>query len=182
MKRIIIAFPKEQNNKGIISILKRTGYTDIQVCNSRNEVLSSANGSEEGIIICGYKLKDTLSSTLINRIPKSYSMLMLIANPSLCETIDSRISVLTLPINKGNFLATVNMLLNKNKTKKLLSVEEQEIIEEAKKLMMQEKKISEQQAHRYLQVTSMNNGHKMIDTARKILEGDDNCEKIRNCN
>ncbi|ADL52561.1 ANTAR domain-containing response regulator [Clostridium cellulovorans] len=182
MKRIIIAFPREQNCNGVVSIFKKIGINDIQICDSGIKVLELVEGSTKGLIICSYRLKDMFSSKLINQIPEGYSMLMLVANPSLCESIDSRISVLTLPINKGNFLATINMLLNKNKFKKSLSTEENLIIQKAKDLLIKERNFTEQQAHRYLQVNSMNNGRKMIETSKRILEGSDNNEEIRNCN
>ena len=44
-----------------------------------------------------------------------------------------------------------------------------ELIKKAKDLLMERNNMTEEQAHRYLQKTSMNSGNSMLDTALMII-------------
>lgn len=48
-------------------------------------------------------------------------------------------------------------------------IEDRKLIEKAKGMLCEQKKISEQQAYEYMRNISMNNGHKMAKIARAIL-------------
>ena len=48
--------------------------------------------------------------------------------------------------------------------------QDQILIENAKSLLMEAKKYTEEDAHRYLQRTSMSNGTSMVETAQMIME------------
>ena len=50
-------------------------------------------------------------------------------------------------------------------------VTDKQLIMEAKELLMARKGLPEQEAYRLIQRTSMNNGAKMVHTARGILDG-----------
>jgi response regulator NasT len=49
---------------------------------------------------------------------------------------------------------------------------ERALVEQAKALLMDRYDMTEEQAHRFLQKKSMDNGAKLTDTARMILAGD----------
>ena len=57
---------------------------------------------------------------------------------------------------------------------KIRSVEEQHIIDQAKKILMKHSHMTEPQAHRHLQTLSMNSGAGLIETARKICKNPEN--------
>ncbi len=48
--------------------------------------------------------------------------------------------------------------------------EDEALLTRAKALLMERRGMTEAEAHRYLQKQSMNNGVKMADTARRVLE------------
>ena len=52
---------------------------------------------------------------------------------------------------------------------KELTKEEQELINEAKALLMERNHLTEEEAHRYIQKSSMDNGTNMVETAQMIL-------------
>ena len=49
------------------------------------------------------------------------------------------------------------------------SPREQQFIDEAKALLMEEKQLPEEDAHRYIQKISMDSGRGLVETARMIL-------------
>lgn len=55
-----------------------------------------------------------------------------------------------------------------NITKKR-SVEEQEYIDKAKKILIEQKQMSEPEAFRYIQKCSMDSGTNMVETAQMII-------------
>ncbi|MNC78331.1 putative transcriptional regulatory protein pdtaR [compost metagenome] len=49
------------------------------------------------------------------------------------------------------------------------SIEDRKLVEKAKGILMTNKGLSEKEAFRYIQKTSMNNGQKMSEVAKAIL-------------
>lgn len=58
MTRIIVAFPKAENGKNIKNVLVRNGYQVVCVCTNGAQVIQEANGLQDGLVLCTYKLSD----------------------------------------------------------------------------------------------------------------------------
>ena len=56
MTRIIVAFPKVENGKNIKNVLVRNGYQVVCVCTNGAQVIQEANGLQDGLVLCTYKL------------------------------------------------------------------------------------------------------------------------------
>ena len=106
MTRIIVAFPKAENGKNIKNVLVRNGYQVVCVCTNGAQVIQEANGLQDGIVVCTYKLSDMIY---------------------------------------------------------------QELVDRAKAILMERNQMTEDEAHRYLQKTSMDNGTSFTETAQMIL-------------
>lgn len=177
MASIIIAFPKVEDAKMMKSLLIRNGYEVNAICNTGAQVVSIANELDEGIVLCGYRLADMHYLQLHNYLPKGFEML-LIASPSKLSfvTMDN-IMCLSSPIKPTDVLSTVHtMLLSMERSRKRRrrnpvhrSDEERETIAKAKQLLMDRNHMSEEEAHRYIQKTSMDNGTGMVETAQMLL-------------
>ncbi len=79
--RIIVAFPKLDDAKKIKNVLNQNGYDDILACNSASLVIAAANESDNGIVLCGYRLADMHYSELYGYLPREFRML-LVASPA----------------------------------------------------------------------------------------------------
>lgn len=82
---------------------------------------------------------------------------------------------LATPIRREEAVSTVRLLLQfGHRTEGLLrsrrSVSQQETVERAKRLLMERKGLSEEEAHRLLQKRSMDTGARLIQTARRIIQ------------
>lgn len=177
MLSIIIAFPKIEDAKSIKNVLIRSGYEVSAVCTSGSQVISFANELDEGIILCGYRFPDMHYSELHNYLPKGFEMLLVASHAKLEECTNSEIVCLGMPIKTNDLLSTLQMMTynynrrkKKNKDKpKQRTEEEKATILKAKTLLMDRNNMSEEEAHRYIQKTSMDSGNSLVETAEMIL-------------
>lgn len=179
--RIIVAFPKLEDAKNLKKVLIRNGFDDILACSSASQVISTANESEGGVVICGYKLADMHYSELFGFLPREFSMLLVASPAKLQDCYSREIVCLAAPIQTREFVSTVQMMTmdiarelkrrNKNRPKKR-SAEEQKVIDAAKALLMERNQMTEQDAHKYLQKLSMDSGNNLVETAEMILTFD----------
>lgn len=176
MLRIIIAFPKLDDAKKIKNILNRNGYDDILACNSASQVISAANESDGGIVICGYRVQDMLFQELYGYLPREFQMLLIASPARLQECSSGEIMCLPMPVRTGELAGTVQTMMlqvhppgKKRKPQKKRSESDQKTIDKAKALLMERNNLSEQEAHRYIQKLSMDGGNDLVETAGMIL-------------
>lgn len=174
---VIVAFPKLEQAKSIKSILVRGGFTVTAVCTSGAHVLQAANELGDGIVICGSRLTDMVYRQLYQDLPNHFQMLLL-ASPAVCsQRISEGIRVCAMPLKVQEFLETVRDMeeaivrqkKRRRQAPKVRSLEEQQLIAQAKGLLMEEKQLSEEEAHRYMQKLSMDSGRGLVETAQMIL-------------
>lgn len=141
-------------------------------------MISLANDLDEGIVVCGYRFPDMHYSELSNYLPKGFEML-LIASPEKLEFCqDNNIICLPMPIKANDLLNTLQMMSyqyqrkkKKDKEKpKERTNEEKELIQKAKMVLMDRNNMSEEEAHRYLQKSSMDSGINLVEMAENVLK------------
>lgn len=174
MPSIIIAFPKLEDAKLIKSILARNGYQVNVLCTTGAQVISAANSLDDGIVLCGYRLPDMHYSEIYNYLPKGYEMLLMASPAKLEECINNNIICLSMPLKAHDLINTVEMMLasyrrKREKKPKKRTEAEKAVILKAKLLLMDRNHMSEEEAHRYIQKTSMDSGTNMVETAEMIL-------------
>ena len=83
---------------------------------------------------------------------------------------------LTTPLKVYDLVNTADMVLRqlerrikKDRTRKKRSEKEENYIRNAKFLLMERNQLSEEEAYRYIQKCSMDNGTNMVETAQMIL-------------
>lgn len=176
--RIIVAFPKLEDAKNLKNVLNRNGFDDILACNSASQVISAANDSDGGVVVCGYKLTDMHYSELFGYLPREFSMLLVASPAKLEDCYSQEIVCLAMPIHSREFISTVHMMTmdiarelsrRKKRQPKKRSEEEQKIIDAAKALLMERNQMTESDAHRYIQKLSMDSGNNLVETAEMIL-------------
>jgi len=174
---IIIAFPKIEDATNIKNALVRNGYEVNATCTTGAQVISIANDLDDGIVLCGYRFPDMHYSELSNYLPKGFEMLLIASATKLEECTDNNIVCLSLPIKMQDLLNTLQMMsynYSKRKKKekdkpKRRSDEDKAIISKAKLVLMERNNMSEEEAHRYIQKTSMDSGTDMVEMAEMIL-------------
>lgn len=177
MTNIIVAFPKQETARSLKKILLQNGFHVDAVCLTGSQALQSANELGGGIVICGYRFVDMMYTELHDYLPPQFEML-LVASPANCGERDTEnIVCLSTPLKVHELVQTVEMMdytITRRKKKqkdkpKQRSEEEKELITEAKALLMERNNMTEEEAHRYIQKRSMDNGTGLTETAQMIL-------------
>lgn len=175
MLSIIVVFPKQEDGKSIKNVLIRCGFEVQAVCTSGAQAIGLANELDEGIIICGYRYQDMHYLELYNYLPRSFQMLLIASPAKLSECINNEIVCLGMPLKQKDLMNTLEMMTyqykrqKKKKTGKQRTQVEKDIIEKAKIVLMERNNMSEEDAHRYIQKTSMDSGTNMVETSEMIL-------------
>jgi response regulator NasT len=174
---IIVVFPKLEDAQSIKHLLIRNGYSNVTCCTSGAKAINMADNLGEGIIVSGYKLPDMPYREIYENVGSQFEMLLITSMSK--ESLDEEpgIAMLEMPLKVRDFLNSVEMMdtniyerLHKKKRKPgQRSPEEQQIIDEAKKILMEMNQMSEQDAHRYIQKSAMDSGRNMVETASMIL-------------
>lgn len=177
MTSIIVALPKVDDAKNMKNLLVRSGYSVEAVCTSGAQALAQADNLNDGIVVCGYKLADMLYSELHESLPQGFEMLLMASQRFLMECRDNDIVCLSMPFKLNDLVNTVEMMSNsiaykrrkRREQPKQRNPEEVALINEAKLLLMNRNNMTEEEAHRYIQKTSMDNSTSMVETAQMVL-------------
>lgn len=177
MTSIIVALPKLEDARNMKNLLVRSGYAVAAVCTSGAQALAQADNLNDGIVICGYKLADMLYSELHDSLPQGFEMLLMASQRFLMECQDNEIVCLTMPFKMNDLVNTVEMMSNsiaykrrkRREKPKQRNPEEVALIKDAKLLLMNRNNMTEEEAHRYIQKTSMDNSTSMVETAQMVL-------------
>ena len=176
MSSIVIALPKIEDAKKIRAVLARHGCTGASVCTTASNALSSACELGSGVLICSHRLPDMNYLDLSECMPRDFEMLLLASARVICEVPTSILSV-QMPVKASDLVNTVNMILTQQerrkrkekKKPKARSWKEQNYISNAKMMLMQRNHLSEDEAYRYIQKSSMDSGTNMVETAQMLL-------------
>ena len=176
MSSILVVLPKLEDAKQIRGILSRRGLDVTAVCTTGAGALAQMHQLESGVVICSYRLKDMHYSQLLNDLPDYFEMLLLISAAELHNCPPGIVS-LTYPIRPNDLAGTVEMMLAQlerrlghgHRTVKRRTDQEQNFINNAKMVLMERNRMTEQEAYRYIQKSSMDSGTNMVETAQMIL-------------
>lgn len=174
---IIVVFPKKENAINIRNLLVRNGVNVTGVATTGAQAMHYADTVDEGIVVCGYKLKDMMYTDLREYLPESFDMLLVASQDKWSDGLVQGVMGLSMPIKVYDLMNTIEMMLTnidrrRRKRKKQLKnrdPKQQETVRKAKELLMARNNMTEEEAHRYLQKSSMDSGTNMVETAEMVL-------------
>lgn len=177
MVSIVVVFPKYEDAKNIKNVLIRSGFSSVFATPTGAQALSQIDNLSSGIVLCSYKLVDMMYTELHDCLPEGFEMLLMASEHLLAQCEREDVVCLGMPFKVNDMVSTVGMMLEALERKrkerkqkpKIRSDEEMKLLKEAKELLMTRNKLSEEEAHRYIQKTSMDTGCSMVDTAGMIL-------------
>ncbi len=183
MTNIIVAFPKQETARKIKRMLVQNGFHAAAVCATGAQSLQSAEELSAGIVVCGSRFADMGYAELREYLPLEFEMLVLVPSAKSIERVSEQIVFLSMPVKGNELLETLRIMEDKldgrrKKQKfrpKLRTQEDRDLLDLAKLLLMERNGFSEEEAHRYIQKRSMENGVGRTDTAQMIvslLQGD----------
>lgn len=176
MRQVIVAFERQSNCDRLREIIERGGEFSCVPCRTADQVRRAVRKLRLDIVVCGFKLGEESCESLFYDLPQRCSMLMIApqARLELCEA--EGIFKLQAPVRRSELLASVRLLaqlhrpgLDGEKNPAQRSQEERELVAQAKAVLMDRHGMTEEQAHRFLQKQSMDNGARLTDTAKLVL-------------
>ncbi len=171
MRKIVLAFSKKETSEKVRRMLDGSEYVVSAVCLSFADLMRATADMEDILIIMGYKLPDATVNDVAEHLSDRHE-LMAIVKSDLREMIDEDIFIVPIPVNRQALISSINLLwrdIERRSHRAVRTPEEQKIIESAKLFLMENHRMTEEQAHRFIQKRSMDTGAKFIDTARMIL-------------
>lgn len=174
---IILVFPKQETARSLRSALRRAGYTVDAVCTTVAQALQAASEYDSGIIVSNYRLVDGMAIEIYENAGERFQFLLI--GPK--DYVDARamkdVFSLATPLHVSELCATMEVMSmayarwrKKRRAKpKARSRDEQQTIDQAKLLLMEKNGLTEEEAHRYIQKSSMDSGTGGVETAAMIL-------------
>ena len=175
---IIVVFPQMKDGQGIRNLLVRNGYRVGIACTSGAQAKTYMDNIDYGIVVCGYKFSDMMYSELFHDLGPTFEMLLVASRAKLEEGVADGIVCVEMPLKSYDLLNTLEMMmqaLEKKRKKgrqkpKERNIAQKAIIDEAKKLLMNTRNMTEEEAHRFIQKSSMDSGTNMVETAQMVLQ------------
>jgi response regulator NasT len=198
VRHLIVAFADPALAQKIRTVLQNAGLSVRGVCTSGAQVLQlAAQCDGGGLVICPIRFPDMSAREIMSLLSEDFDMLVLVTSRQQSLISGSGIFVLAEPVNAASLINSARQLIETRQLRAAglidgagearptavpeigrksagdgchgRTAEEQKIIEQAKYLLMNRKRISEAEAHRYLQKKSMESGIRLIELARRII-------------
>ena len=177
MGSVLIVMPRSDDANHIARILSERGQLlDTEVCQSAADVLRISHDRDYGVVICTRQMKDMGYMELSEYLPDYFGMIVLTKDPEL-DTFSDNIIKLMMPFKPSELVSTIDMItsvfVRKIRKKGNIPIKrsksQNQVVEDAKRLLMERNAMSEPEAFRYIQKTSMDTGRTMVESAQMIL-------------
>lgn len=174
METVIVAFENTTMSQRFSELLESTGTAKCLTCHSGDQVRRLLSKQQVYCVVCGPHLTDGPAEWLYMDLPPSCSLL-LVGPQHVLDACGSReVFKLPTPIRKDEAVSTVRLLLQfghrmERFVRPRRGSAEQELVDKAKRLMMEVKGFTEDEAHRALQKRSMDAGARLVQTARQVI-------------
>ncbi|NLW12159.1 MAG: ANTAR domain-containing protein [Clostridiaceae bacterium] len=186
MRQLIIAFADMDLALKVRTLLRGCGISVDEICSSAAAVLQCVGRmSDGGLVLCPPTLPDMSASTLMELLPETFDMLAVVSSRQQSLYERPGMFILTQPFQTDMLADSIRQIMETRQlsftrqmmdkkprpelTSKQRSQEEEKLIAQAKYLLMNRRKFSEPEAHRYLQRRSMESGMRMADLARQLI-------------
>ena len=173
MGAIIVAMPKITDSQRIADIIKNSEIpNELITCATGSEVLRKVEDMDVDLVVGTKAFSDMGFEELVNYLPMNVKYVLLTKDSTLNYFSDNLVKLM-MPFKPSDFVNTLRMLLpdfifhTRRRPKR--SEEEQRTIDEAKQVLMDRNEMTEPEAFRYIQKTSMDTGRTMLESAQMIL-------------
>jgi len=185
MKNIIIAFSNPLLTSWATTVLTRGGYLIEYSCKTGAEVARVADFCTSPVVVSGFQFPDMTAEELLGVLDGRLAMVTIVL-PHQRDLIE-RADLITVPypVSSMDLLQAIEGVENAAARMAVTPdervvgkqrpsdrpAEEKLLILRAKTFLMETHQMTESQAHRFLQKSSMDRGLKLIDSARMVLDG-----------
>lgn len=173
MDNIVVAFANEEAQRRIVRLLESGGVSPAGCFFSGADAIRTIRQLGGGIVVCSFKLRDMTAVDLAASLRDLGSLLVVssAANLEFCE--GENLFKLATPAARSDFFASLDLLRKLEAhphPRPHRAEEEQRVIRRAKELLMDINRMTEAEAHRFLQKRSMDTGTRLAETAQHIID------------
>ena len=173
MARIVIAGTSEASRTQLSRLLASVGHSVFRLCASEGELRRTLTECEDGIVLISGMQPDDIASDFEGRF-----QFLLIGRPETLSACESpRVFKLAYPCPGSAVIGAVEMLAQFHSMRMPhREGRDRELVEDAKRLLMNQDKIGEPEAHRRMQQYAMRHGIKMTEYAARLLQNSEGTE------
>ncbi|MCI2057506.1 MAG: ANTAR domain-containing protein [Oscillibacter sp.] len=174
MDRILVAFANEQAQTRIAHLLESEGSAPLGCYHTGADVIRAVHKLGTACVICGFKLRDMTAGDLALSL-RGTAALLVVSTPVYLDLCGGEnLFKLPTPISRADFFASLDLIRQmENKTLRPPALRRKEddrkVIDRAKALLMDVNRMTESEAHRFLQKKSMDAGLRMVETAQLLI-------------
>lgn len=169
MRSIVIASSSQNMMTKINRILLTMPVCDTHYCRTEAQLYSLCDRLGGGILIVS-AFRDVSVNDIKNSLSLDWDIIAILPSGMPIPFYSSNLTVFTAPVNVGELTATIESLQSVTDYKKTVyESRKADIVDEAKRVLIRRKKISEDQAHYLLQKMSMDKGISMKKLAERIV-------------
>lgn len=184
MDKVLVVSSTQKSIDLLTVLLKSNGYQNIQSVSNGTEARRVTNQSDFSIIIVNSPLSDEFGVDLcISLTEITCASIILIAKNEIVDDLSAKVEnfgvlVMGKPINRAVFYQTVKLAvasrrrivgLQQQNVKLQNKIEEIRCIDKAKCFLIEQKGMTESQAHRYIEKMAMDNRKTRKEVAENIL-------------
>jgi len=185
MKSVIIAFSNPLLTNWVTAILHRGGYTIEYSCKTAGDVVRVADFCTSPVVLSGFQFTDMTAEDLMETLDGRLAMVTVVLPHQLDLVERQDMQIVPYPVSPMDLLSAIEQAARdaavaatserSGSAGKIRPTErpaeEKLLILKAKNILMEAHLITESQAHRFLQKSSMDRGLKLIDSARMVIDG-----------
>lgn len=184
MDRVLIVSGSEQAVDTLAKLLSSSGYTKISTVSSGNEARRLITQNDYSMIVINSPLSDEFGHELsVDIAERSTAGVIFICKADIADDVSDKIGVYGVcvvpkPLNKSFFYQSVKLVsatharlmgMQSENNKLLTKLSEIKLINRAKCVLIQYLKMTEPQAHRYIEKQAMDNSQTKREVAEQIL-------------
>lgn len=174
METVIVAFEQAKMGRKFRDLIESSGIGNCQLCQSGDQVRRILAHQQVFCVVCSVHLADGPAEWLFEDLPPACSMVMVGAQHQLDTCNSNDIVKLATPMGREEAIATIRLTLQFGKRMEKFvrpsrPKNEKADIDKAKQLLMAKESITEEEAHHRLQKRSMDNGSRLLQTARQVI-------------
>jgi len=169
--RIVIASPSEASRTQLSRLLASSGHSVFRLCASEGELRRALTECEDGIVLISGMQPDDVAADFAGGF-----QFLLISRPEALNACESpQVFKLSYPCSGSAVIGAVEMLSQLHYMRlPHRRGQDRALVEDAKRLLMEQYQIDEPEAHRRMQRYAMRHGMKMTDYAAQLLQGGSN--------
>lgn len=173
MGTLVVAMRDARAARGMCRALAAAGLDNCHPCTTGNQVREAVRSLAASAVLCSFMLGDGPAQQLVGDLPRDVPLLM-VAAPSELELAGEGIIGLEAPLTPDQLAVAVRVLLQaadllRGAVQPRRSSADKDLVQRAKRHLMDSQGMAEEDAYRFLQKTSMNSGVSMARTAKIIL-------------